>query len=181
MSEPIDIPTTKENTKKQGFYSYFTWKNDDKIKPLIETENTSTFEEDKGIFPLSSSENEESEQSEVDHSDSDIPSQWNDNDEQDRNCCSRINKKIIKYTGINSAELVKEYEIVLDKANKDFYKIWEKCTTENFNAYTDSVLKNFAKNFHWVVFGFWFHSIQNPNKVMVPVYVSDCGHVCAEI
>ena len=56
MSEPIDIPTakdtTKDTTKKQGFYSYFTWKTDDKIKPLIETQKQSTFEEDKGILEI---------------------------------------------------------------------------------------------------------------------------------
>ena len=36
-------------------------------------------------------------------------------------------------------KLVKEYEIVVDKANKDFDKFWEKCTTENINLYTEDL------------------------------------------
>ena len=182
MSEPIDIPTPTTNTKKSGVFSYFTWKTDDKIKPLSENEKQSTFEEDKGIFPLSSSEseNDSTEQSEQYDSESDAQSEWN-YDEEDRSCCTRLHKKVVKYTGVNTMELVKEYQIAVDKANKDFDKFWEKCTTENFNLYTDAVFRNFAQNFHWFLTGVWFYSIQKPNKVYVPVYVSDCGHVCAEI
>tara|TARA_B110000008_G_scaffold233183_1_gene236969 strand:- start:4088 stop:4633 length:546 start_codon:yes stop_codon:yes gene_type:complete len=181
MSEPIDIPTT--TTKKSGVFSYFTWKTEPENTNIVEEkEIQSTFEEDKGIFPLSSSEseNDSNEQSEQDHSDSDTYSEYND-DQEDRSCCTRIHKKIVKYTGVNTMELVKEYEIVVDKANKDFDKFWEKCTPENFNLYTDAVLRNFAHNFHWFLTGVWFYSIQKPNKVYVPIYVSDCGHVCAEI
>ena len=96
MSEPIDIPIQKKTSS--GVLSYFTWKTDDKIKPLIEKEKEkqSTFDEDKGIFPLSSSsdgENDSAEQTESDHSESDTHSEWND-DEEDRSCCQRLTKKI---------------------------------------------------------------------------------------
>ena len=58
-------------------------------------------------------------------------SEWN-YDEED-SCCTRLQKKVVKYTGVNTMEIVKEYQIVVDKANKDFDKFWEKCITENFN------------------------------------------------
>tara|TARA_B110000444_G_C18804114_1_gene579015 strand:+ start:11 stop:589 length:579 start_codon:yes stop_codon:yes gene_type:complete len=192
MSEPIDIPTTKK-----GVFSYFSWKNepDDKIKPLIVNEKESNFEEDKGIFTLSSSEgendySEQSEQSEQDHSESETYPPWSH--QEDRSCCQRLTKIITKNiygvdtiegicACVNTMEMFKEYEIVVDKANKDFDKFLGKCTVENFNLCTDAVLKNFASNFHWFLTGIWFYSIQKPNKVFVPIYVSDCGHVCAEI
>ena len=50
MSEPIDIPTPTTNTKKSGVFSYFTWKTDDKIKPLSENENNQFLKKIKAFF-----------------------------------------------------------------------------------------------------------------------------------
>ena len=184
MSEPIDIPKNEKNTEEKStsfFSNWLSYKQTQTEKKELNTSEESK-DSDKGIFAMSSETETETEHETEHETESDnevIHEEWQD--EPKKTCCSRFNKKFIKHTGFNTTQLMKDYEIALDKANKDFDKFWEKCTTENFNLYTDALLRNFAKNLHWVIFGAWFHSIQDPKKIVVPIYVSDCGHVCAEI
>lgn len=181
-SDPIDIPNN-ENVKENKYsLSYWLRSSDKKVLEPVVNQMTVCPPEDKGIFSMSSTSEQDDDNEE---SNSEYVSDSDFNDYQDeprqKTCCRVLSNQFKKFTGFNSEPMVTIYEVAYDKADKDFDKIWEKCTVENFNAYTDSVLKNFAKNFHWVVFGFWFHSIQNPKKIMVPVYVNDCGHLTGEI
>ena len=182
MSKPIDIPKNEKNTEVKSssiFSGWLSYKQTETEKKELNTCDESK-DSDKGIFAMSSeTETETENETENETDDEVVHEEWQE--QPRKTCCSRLNKKFIKHTGFNTTEFMKDYEIAVDKANKDFDKFWEKCTTENFNLYTDALLRNFAKNLHWVIFGAWFHSIQDPKKVFVPIYVSDCGHVCAEI
>lgn len=184
-TKPIDIPKNENDNKNtnQSKYSLSYWlRSTEKKAPDVEIKKTTespTFKEDNGIFSMSSNSEEES-NTEEDSEQEQCYDQW-DEVPRRKSCCRVLSRQFEYRTGYNSDTLVTMYEVAYDKANQDLDKFLLKCTVENFNLYTDAVLRNFAKNFHWFLTGVWFYSIQKPNKVYVPIYVSDCGHVCAEI
>ncbi len=189
QNKPIDIPKEENKYTEQSKYSISYWLRSTEKKapetedPIIWTTTTSPLQ-DNGIFSMSSNSEGENEESNTEHvTDSETEGTFDPWDEAPRkkSCCRILSRQIEHCSGYNSDTLVTIYEVAYDKANKDLDKLLLKCTTENFNNYMDNLLKNFARNFHWVVFGFWFHGMQDPRKIIVPIYVSDCGHVCAEI
>ena len=188
-TEPIDIPKKEkekenENTKSSKYSLSYWLRSTEKKEPIPETPISTCPPEDNGIFSMSSNSEEDNEEfTDEPVTESECESTYDPWDEAPRknSCCRKVSKQLEKFTGYNSEPLITTYEVVYDKAQKDLDKILEKCTADNFNKSVDTLLRNFANNFHWFLWGVWFHSLQKNRVVTVPIYVSDCGHVCAEI